>query len=221
MAAQPSTPESTHEPLDAVDEFIAVGRELAAVPAMGSDKYRAAAKDLYEISVRLSKATENLARLLNRFVYFDFRADDARSTFIAEANAYDVMKKSSRFRDLKWRCSEISQIYGDHIEGSLVDWFGRKRKNKKKKSDWAADAFTKLGTADGSMVEFIYDELVSRLDGFVKEVDPGDLEAAEAKRLEFAVQSAGLTGRLDRLSSGLADLILKFSQLAKVRVALD
>lgn len=68
------------------------------------------------------------------------------------------------------------------------------------------------------MVAFIYDTVVGGIDEFVQDaeqhVNRSDLNSAEARRLEFKVASAELSERLERLASGLADLVLQYARLA-------
>jgi hypothetical protein len=199
------------EPLDRIDRFLALGRDLAALPVMKEDRYVSAASDLHEIAKKLSVANENMARWLNRFLYFDFRADDARARFLKLAERYRNAKTSDEFKALKFSCGEIDRIYGRHIKGSLKNWLGRPAKDE-------ANIFVELSQADPVMVEFLDRQFAEAIDSFLREVEPlvnsGDLDRAEAARLRFKVRCADLSARLERFSTGLSDLVIEFARLA-------
>jgi hypothetical protein len=201
------------QPLDAIDKFIGLARELANLPDMATPKYAPAAMDLHEISRKLSRANSNMARLLNGFLYFDFLAEDARSSFLALVKDYRDLKASDRFHELKYSCGDIALIYGRHIEGSLGGWFGRPEKK-----DEAADIFEELGSADADMVAFLHGQLTDTLDGFVAETERlvrgGRFDEAEAAQLRLNVKCAELSEKIERFSSGLSDLVLRFANLA-------
>jgi hypothetical protein len=85
--------------------------------------------------------------------------------------------------------------------------------------------FTDLGNADLDMVAFIYDTVVGGIDNFVRDVeedvDRADLNGAETRRLQFKVDSAALSERLERFASGLSDLVLRYAGLAGRPVTLS
>lgn len=213
--------ENGPEPLDAIDNFITLGHQLAQLPDLSKPQYAPAARDLQEISQKLSRANENMARWLYQFLYFDFLADDARSAFLALVREYRTAKASDRLNEMKYRCGDIEFIFGLHIEGSLGGWLG----GQSKKHEHASKVFEELGSADASMVAFIHDELVGKLDAFVREVEPlvdkGALDEAERVRLRLKVEWADLSEKLERFSSGLSELVLEFSRLGGQPVTLD
>src|SRR4051812_16818298 len=112
------------ESLDMIDQFLALGRDLAALPVIKQARYVPAASDLHAIAKRLSIANENMARWLNEFLNFDFRAKDACTRYLDLAKRYRNARTSDELKDLKFSCSEIDDIYGNHIKGNLKNWLG-------------------------------------------------------------------------------------------------
>jgi hypothetical protein len=74
------------------------------------------------------------------------------------------------------------------------------------------------------MVAFIYDTVVGGIDGFVGEaesgLDRGHINAAEAARLKFNVDTRHLSVRLVDFAGGLANLVVTYADLAKRPVTL-
>ncbi len=108
--------------LDSIDRFIGVA-EIANLPILSMPEYRAAANDLYQIAQKLLIANENMSRWLNRFLYFDFRAPDARAQFLNLVQDYRTTKAGRGFRDMKFSCGDIFIIYQQNIEGKIVEMF--------------------------------------------------------------------------------------------------
>lgn len=206
--------------LDSVDRFINVATEIAKLPILGLQHYKAAAEDLYQIAQKLLVANENMARWLNRFLYFDFRATDARERFLVLVQDYRTTKVGSGFRGMKFSCGDLSTIYSRNIEGKLDDMFPQDESTREE-ARWA---FFDLGNADVDMVAFIYDTVISSIDEFIGDVehhvDQSDLNSAEARRLAFKVASASLSERLEQFGGGLSDLVLQYARLAERRVTL-
>lgn len=206
--------------LDSIDRFIRVGGEIAAVPLLAMPPYRAAADGLYEIARRLLDANENMARWLNRFLWFDFRDPNARSRFLELVQDYRTTKAGPGFRDMKFSCGDIWVIYQRDIADQIAGIFPF----DPAAGEDARQAFSDLGSADADMVAFIYDAVVTAIDEFVRDaeqhVDRADLNAAETRRLEFKVASAQLSERLERLAGGLSDLVLRYARLAERPVTL-
>jgi hypothetical protein len=206
--------------LDSIDRFVSVGGEIAKVPILAMPQYRAAAEDLYEIAQKLLVANENMARWLNRFLQFDFRAPDARGRFLDLVQDYRTTKAGPGFRDMKFSCGDIGIIYHRNIATKIAEMFPQDRQAGVE----AEQAFIALSTADDDMVVFIYDTVVGDIDAFVSDaeryVDRSDLNGAEARRLQFKVAAAALSERLERLGSGLSDLVLQYARLAERPVTL-
>lgn len=198
--------------LDSIDRFIAVGHEISRAPVL--DRSPAAAYDLYEIAQKLLVANENMAKWLNRFLYFDFRDPAARTQFLDLVEDYRNTKSGVGFHDMKFSCGDVFFIYQRNIEGKLAEIFP----GDEHACDEAKQAFQRLGDADGRMVGFIYDAVIGGIDDRVRDaedrVDRSDLNAAEEKRLKFKVSSATLTARLERFGGELSDLVLKYARLA-------
>jgi hypothetical protein len=206
--------------LDSVDRFIKVAAEIAKLPILGQPHYKAVAEDLYKIAQKLLVANENMARWLNRFLHFDFRAADARARFLVLVQDYRTTKAGAGFRDMKFSCGDISTIYRRNIENKLGDMFPQDEGAREE----ARRAFINLADADVDMVAFIYDTVVGGIDDFVGDaeryVDQSDLNSAEARRLAFKVASASLSECLERFGGGLSDLVLDYARLAERRVTL-
>lgn len=210
---------NAHQALDSIDRFIGVA-EIANLPILAMPEYRAAADDLYQIAQKLLVANENMSRWLNRFLYFDFRAPDARGRFLDLVQNYQTTKAGPGFRDMKFSCGDISIIYQRNIAGKIVEMFPQDEQAVEE----ARRVFIDLGNADQDMVAFIYDTVVGHIDKFISDaehdVDRSDLNSAEARRLQFKVATAKLSERLERLAGGLSDLVLQYARLAKRPVTL-
>jgi hypothetical protein len=215
-----STLPDAQRALDSVDHFVSVGVEIAKVPILAQPQYRPAAEDLYQIAQKLLVANENMARWLNRFLQFDFRAPDARGRFLDLVQEYRTTKAGPGFRSMKFSCGDIGIIYQRNIAIRIAEMFPQDRQAGMD----AHEAFLALSNADDDMVAFIYDTVVGALDRFVadteRDIDRSDLNAAEAGRLEFKVAAAALTERLERLGSGLSVLVLEYARLAQRPVTL-
>src|SRR5215218_8295841 len=153
------------EPLDRIDRFVALGRDLAVLPVMKEKRYAPAASDLHQIAKKLSIANENMARWLNEFLYFNFRAANAQANFLELTKRFENAKTNNELRELKFRCGEIDAIYTAHIKGSLKNWLGRSAKDE-------ANIFVDLSNADVAMVEFIDQQFAAAIDSFLREVQP-------------------------------------------------
>lgn len=205
--------------LNALDGFIGVARELAKLPALVLPQYQSAARDLYKICQKLLTANEYLSRWLHRFLYFDFRQQDVRTEFLEAVSEYRTMKSGPEFQQLKYSCGDISLIYGQEIASKLGNWFTRTQKREE-----VEGIFASLGDADDTMVRFIYDYVMAKLDDFVRKaeehVDAGAMDDAEQLRLEFKAESREITESLERFSGELSDLMIRFAQIARVPVTL-
>jgi len=82
--------------LEIFDKFISIASGLAELPQLVLPQYRDAAQDLYEIAQKLLSANENLSRWLYKFLYFDFRQQDARTKFLDLVGDYRT--------SIRWRC---------------------------------------------------------------------------------------------------------------------
>jgi hypothetical protein len=205
---------SNSHPLDSIDRFIKIAGEIAEVPILARPEFRAAADDLYQIAQKLLVANETMARWLNQFLLFDFRDANARSQFLDLVKAYRTKKAGPGFRDMKFNCGDIFTIYDRNISSKIVDIFPQDQRA----GDEARIAFINLGSADADMVALIYDTVVADIDNFLRDaelyVDRSDFNGAETRRLEFKVAEAQLSERLERLASGLSDLVLQYAGLA-------
>jgi hypothetical protein len=202
------------EALQSIDRFIKVAKELAENPALAEREYAEAAFDVSRIAYRLLIATENMARWRDEFLYFNFHGPDAHGRFRELAKRFNTAKNGPEIRAMKFRCGEILFIYNSRLRDHLTDVFTGDQ-------DGAATAkrsFEALGSADGSMVDFIYYEVVGSIDAFVTQVEtragPSNLNPAESARLAFKVDAAPLSKRLERFAIELSDLVLQFAVLA-------
>lgn len=205
--------------LDAVDKFIGIAKELGKLPALALPQYQDAASDLYEICQKLLVANENLSRWLYRFLYFDFRQQDARTEFLAAVQDYRTMKTGPEFQQLKFSCSDIGQVYYRSIDSKLGNWITDQHKLEE-----AQGIFAALTEADYGMVAFTYDYVVSQLDEFIDQaeshIDVGSPDEAETARLKFKAESREVTDRLEKFSGELAELVMQFAQLARIPITL-
>lgn len=212
---------SSHPALDAVDEFIKVGSEIADIPILAEPDYRSAAEDLYQIAKKLLAANETMARWLNRFLHFDFHNSEARTQFLDLVEQYRTAKTGGGLRQMKFNCGDIMSIYDSTIQPRIDDMYPDDIDSKRR----ARSAFEALGTSDIDMVAFIYDTVIGGIDRFLSDaeqaVDRSDLNSAEERRLTFKIESSELSERLERLGSGLSDLMLRYARLAQRRVTVD
>jgi hypothetical protein len=201
--------------LDTIDQFIAVGKNIAALPLMRQPGFEGAADAIYRIAGKLLRANENMARWLNRFARFDFHQVDAGGRFLALAGEYETAKAGGQLREMKFHCGEISIIYWNDIYPRLAEMLS----GDTRAIGEVDRVFTYLGSADADMVAFIYETVVRGIDGFREAaercVDNGQIDYAEGERLRFRVASGELSERLERLATGLSDLVLQFAALAR------
>jgi hypothetical protein len=204
------------EALDSIDRFIGVA-EIANLEILAMPEYRAAVNDLYQIAQKLLVANENMTRWLNRFLYFDFRAPDAREQFMELVKDYRTTKAGGGLREMKFNCGDIWIIYQRSIADKVAAMFPQQVERVR-------EVFLELGDADLDMVAFIYETVVGGIDSFVSDaeqhVDLSELNGAEERRLKFKVDSAKLSERLERFGSGLSDLVLQYARLAQRPVTL-
>jgi hypothetical protein len=202
-----------------VSNFIALGKELAKLPALVLPQYAPAAKDLYEICQKLLKANENLSRWFYRFRYFDFNNPNGRSEFLTAIKEYKNMKNGPEFQQLKFSCSDIGGIYYMNIESKIGKWFSDSHKMEEAKG-----VFARLTDADADMIAFVFDEVIGRLDAFLgkveNEVDLGNLDRAEELRLEFKSETKEIAQQLERFSDELSDLTINFAKIARVPITI-
>jgi len=119
--------------LDIFSNFIDIAQEIVNLPALILPQYQAAVQDMYQICQKLLIANENLSRWLHRFIYFDFRQNDARTVFMTALKEYKTMKSGPEFQQLKFSCNDISCIYDQHISSKIKDWFANKHKKEEVK----------------------------------------------------------------------------------------
>lgn len=206
--------------LGVIDSFIGVAKDMAKLPSLVLPQYRDAARDMYQISQKLLTANENLSRWMHRFLYFDFRHDDARTKFLDTVAEYKTMKTGPEYPQLKYSCGDIGHIYYRNIDSKLGNLFTRRPKREQ-----VEGVFYSLSEADAEMVAFIYDYAMARLDDFVNEaeadVNSGAMDAAEGARLRAKIDLGPVTRRLEVFSEELSDLVLQFAQIAREPVTLS
>lgn len=205
--------------LDIFEKFISIAKEIAKLPALVLPQYQAAAQDMYQICQKLLTANENLSRWLHRFIYFDFRQQNARTEFLRSLLEYKTMKNGPEYQQLKFSCSDIGGVYYQHISSKIADWFTSKQKEEE-----VEGIFASLTDADSALVSFTYDEVINRLDDFLarveQHVDSDALNDAEEERLKFKVDSKDITEALEKFSRELSDLVIKFAKIARVPVTI-
>jgi hypothetical protein len=205
--------------LNIFDKFIDIAKEIAKLPALVLPQYQTAAQDMYRICQKLLTANENLSRWLNRFIYFDFRAVNARSEFLRTIQEYKTMKNGPQFQQLKFSCHDISSIYYQNISSKIGNWFANEQKREE-----VEGIFNTLTDADSSLVDFTYDHVIAKLDLFVnmseQSVDSGMMDDAEKRRLEFKAEIKVITERLEKFSNELTDLVINFAEIARISVTL-
>jgi hypothetical protein len=203
-----------------LNDFIALGKEIAKLPALVLPQYQPAARDLYELCQKLLKANERLSDWLHRFRYFDFRSSDAYSKSLDTIREYKTMKNGPEFQQLKCSCADISNIYYRDISSKIAKWFSDQQKLEE-----ATGIFTKLTNADAEMVRFVFDTVVKRIDDFLSKmenyVDTNNLDKAEECRLDFKSDTNKIAQQLEKFSSDLSDLVISFSKIARVPVTLS
>lgn len=202
-----------------VDQFIGVAKELAKLPAMVLPQYQAAATDLYEICKKILTANENMARWLQRFRYFNFQGPNARAEFLAAASEYKALKSGPQFKQLKFSCSDIAQIYYRQIASKIGNWFTSQQKEEE-----ARGIFDQLTNADNAMVEFAQDAILGEIDKFLDQVerfvDVNDLVNSETTRLVFKANTADIAQTLEKFGNSLSELVLEFAGIARVPITL-
>jgi hypothetical protein len=207
------------EGLSIIEEFIAVGKELANLPKLVLPQYQPAAIDFYEICQKILNATENAARWFHRFRYFDFQSPNARSDFLAAVQEYRALRSGALFKQLKFSCGDINQIYYRNISSKLSNWFITTDKLEN-----AQGVFEKLTSADLAMVDFTQEHILGKLDNFLdsveNEVDTNNLNAAEKRRLEFKSDTKEIAKSLEEFSDDLSELVRRFADIARISITL-
>jgi len=207
--------------LDLFDRFIRVSKELANLKELATPRYRACARDLYEISQRLLEANENLSKWINRFSYFDFNSKNARAEFLQATKEYRTMKNGPAFQQLRFHCHDIEAIYVQHIKSGIRDWFTTKNKRYR-----VASVFKKLSQHDAKMVDYVMGELLGLLEKTLKELESivdrskPKMHKAEKVRLKFKARLSEVTPRLEKFNSEIAKFVIEYARIAKVPVAL-
>jgi hypothetical protein len=205
--------------LSTIDSFISVAKELAQFKASQEPQYENAVKDLIEICQKLLTANENLTRWLNKFLLFNFRDPAAYGNFLNLVAEYQTAKNSAEFRQFKFSCADIGIVYSRDIDSKLNGWFPNKQKEEQ-----ARQIFGRLISVDAGMVAFVYDYVVKNLDDIVKQMEmavtTSTLDKAETIRLRAKTDMRPVTEKLEKFSNDLADVMLKFSTLAKVPLTL-
>jgi len=210
---------SVRDGLDLIERFISLGQELAKLPALVLPQYQPAATDLFAICKNILTANENCSRWLHRFRYFDFRDPNARANFLVAIQEYRSLRAGGQFKQLKFSCGDISQIYHRDISSKLGGWFSNKQKLEE-----AEGIFSKLTDADLEMVDFLQEHILDKLDHYLKQmeaaIDSGDIEAAEKLRLELKTDTAEVMGYTEKFGDALSELVLDFSKIAHVPLTL-
>jgi len=205
--------------LEIIEKFIGLGKELAKLPALVLPQYADAARDLYEICRKLLDANENTMRWFNKFRYFDFQDPVARASFLAAVQEYQGLKAGTGFKQLKFSCSDIAQIYYRSIASKLGNWL-----TDQQKLEEAEGIFSKITDADREMVRFVQESVLESIDKFVAAAEPlvdtGNLPEAEKLRLEFKLATADLTPTLEFFGNELSDLTITFAGIARVPITL-
>ena len=144
---------------------------------------------------------------------------DTSTEFFNLLQDYNSMKTGPEYRQLKFSCADIRNIYYQNISSKIGNWF-----TNKKKKDEVEGIFEELTNADGSMVTFTYDEVITKLDGFIAfselQVNANNFDNAEEERLKFKASSKEITNVLEKFSGELSDLVIMFAQIARVPVTL-
>lgn len=122
---------------------------------------------------------------------------------------------------MKFRCHELGTIFDKEIKPDLDRIFPGNEAAQRE----IEQAFSRLRGADDDMVDFIYDQLVATIDGYVADIAPhlqaGRPNAAERRRLAFDRDAARLMDRLVRFGGELSDLILRYADQAGIDVIDD
>lgn len=207
-------PDDEIRALDSIDHFIKHATRIAKLPILSEPEYRPAAQDLLEIAQKLMVSNENMARWLNDFLQFDFNPSEAGGAFRKLVAEFRTTKAGPGFHEMKFRCGDIWTIYHRNIDSKLPELFP----NDDAAADAVRHALGELSNADDDLVAFIYDTVIGGIDHFVdtaeNRLDQGDINGAEAARLQFKADSRNLSTRLVSFAGGLADLVLVYSRLA-------
>ena len=205
--------------LSITKEFIAIGKELVNLPSLVLPQYQPAAADLYAICQKILTANENTARWFHRFRYFDFQSPNARSSFLTAVQEYRALRSGAGFKQLKFSCGDISQIYYKNISSKFSNWFVTTHKQEQ-----AQGVFERLTDADNAMVDFIQEQILKKLDDFLQEVesevDRSNMNEAEKLRLELKSDTKEVVKYLEDFSDDLSELVLRFANIAKIPVTL-
>lgn len=205
--------------LEIFDKFISITNELVKLPQLILPEYRTAAQGLYEITQKMLIANENLSRWLYKFLYFDFRQQDARTKFFDLIRDYRTMKQGPEFRQLKFSCGDISTIYYRDIESKLGNWL-----TDQTKLNEARSIFKDLSSIDGSLVSFTYDQVVKALDDAINDietqVETDAMNEAELRRLQAKADMKVITERLEAFAGSLSELVISFANITHTPVTI-
>ena len=173
-----------------------------------------AANDFERIARSLLQANESLVRWIYKFRDFDVTAPNSEGEFRALAAEYRALKAGGNWRQMKFDCREIETIYNTNVRGRMREFFAADKVGA------AMEAFEKLSTADGSLVEFIHEEVFQSLDRVCDEMEDGfdrnDLDRADSARLRFKRREKEMVSRLSSIGEDLVDIILQFRDAANM-----
>jgi hypothetical protein len=133
------------EILTTVDSFIGIAKELASLRGLFTPEYKKCAADIYKICKIVNNATEDVARWLYRFSYFNFKEQDASAKFNDLIVDYRTVRAGGRDGSggLILGCGVIGTVYRENIEGRLRGLFADQDKLRNSQA-----AFERLATSD-------------------------------------------------------------------------
>jgi hypothetical protein len=187
---------------------VAQEAEQAVERDVSKQQYKKSVKGFSDILNEILNANRNTIDWLDRFRDFDFD----HNNFNNLKRDYHRLANETGYRQLKWSCHRVSEIYRGDIEPTI----GSLLKDGEKITE-TQRVFSSLEDVDEKMITFVKDEILTKLDSFVKDVEPqidkGYMHVAKSLQSRFKNDTQDFYERLSRLNEELDNLVIKFNGL--------
>ena len=211
---------SARQAVETINSFIRIGETIEKLPQLTLPQYQQAALELAKISFKISKAIEIAVSWITCVSTFQFIRDPsvAKDQFYQLAGKYKSLRAGDTFKKLDFACGDIASIYNGQLQNSLDMIFADRSGSER---DGVKAIFVNLSNADNDMRAFVSEQIVGRLDSFVRDiegilpdnayVDLAKIKEAENKKLEFTRDSRDILKELTQMNDALNDLVIKFA----------
>jgi hypothetical protein len=212
---------SARDAVETIKSFIEIGETIEELPQLTLPQYQQAALELAKVSFKISKAIEIAMSWITCFSTFQFIRNPSIGIdqFGQLAGKYNNLRAGNTFKKLDFACGDIASIYNGPLQNSLDTMFTDPSGSE---LDHVKAIFVKLSNSDNDMRAFVSEQIVDRLDSFVRDVqdilldnnrdDFTKIKEAENKKLQFTRESRNIREQLTRMNDALNELVLKFAR---------